>query len=252
MLPVVLCGTFSLFVLATGFLYGGIDVSLATAQIRFSHPLPYDNEIPFIFSEQIQNHAIRKPMVEDWHSSDRPPLQTGLVFAERRYNPEPRQLASQVTGALAQSTWILALWILFTALEIESAAIALVLAACLSSGFVLVNTFFVWPKLFAAALSIGALIPLLVGKQRPLAGQTNLYAILSGSLLAFGLLAHGGAVFAVLGAAVTLLLIRVRIPPRHVAILLAVAFVLYLPWLLYQHFYNPQGNRLLKWHLAGG
>ena len=27
--------------------------------------------------------------------------------------------------------------------------------------------------------------------------------------------------------------------------------MLYLPWLLYQHFMNPPGNRLVKWMLAG-
>ena len=29
------------------------------------------------------------------------------------------------------------------------------------------------------------------------------------------------------------------------------ALVLYAPWLAYQRLYDPPGDRLLKWHLAG-
>lgn len=251
LLPILLSGAFSLFVLAAGFVYGGFEMPLIMPLTRFSHQLLLDNAIPFTFAEGIRNHHIAKPMLGDWHSSDRPPLQTGLVLAQGPYNPEPRQLASQVTGVVAQSTWILALWLFLTALEIDSDVIALILVACLSSGFVLVNTFFVWPKLLAAAYTLGALALLLIEKPRILLGKYKSTALLCGALIAFGMLAHGGTVFALLAAAATLIAFRKGIPPRYATILLGTAFLLYLPWLLYQNFYDPPGNRLLKWHLAG-
>jgi hypothetical protein len=41
-------------------------------------------------------------------------------------------------------------------------------------------------------------------------------------------------------------------PPIRTTIFGALTFLaLYLPWVLYQRFIDPPGNRLLKWHLAG-
>jgi hypothetical protein len=135
---------------------------------------------------------------------------------------------------------------LFTALEIEPNVIAWILASCLTSGFVLINTFFVWPKLLAAAYIIGALALVLAPKTL----QARWVAALGGILVALGLLAHGGSLFAILGAVVSVCILRIRVPLRSVALLLAAAIVLYLPWLWYQKFYDPPGDRLLKLHLG--
>jgi hypothetical protein len=251
LLPTLLSGAFSVFVVEAGFVYGGLETPLATPETRFSHPLPPDNAIPFIFAEGIRNHYISKPLFGQWRSSDRPPLQTGFVVAQGRFNREPRQLASQVTGVLAQSLWILALWILLTALELESPVIALVFAACLTSGFVLVNTFFVWPKLLAAAYAIGALTLLVLGKPRPFVAAGKWSAVLCGALIAFGMLSHGGTIFALIGGLAIVIALRPRIPLKAFAIVLLSAFLIYLPWILYQKYFDPPGDRLLKMHLAG-
>ena len=251
LLPILLSGAFSVFVVEAGFVYGGLETPLAMPGTRFSHPLPPDNAIPFIFAEGIRNHYISKPLFGQWRSSDRPPLQTGLVVAQGRFNPEPKQLASQVTGVLAQSLWILALWILLTALELESRVIALIFAACLTSGFVLVNTFFVWPKLFAAAYAIGALTLLVIGKPRPFVAVGKWPAMLCGALIALGMLSHGGTIFALIGGLAILIALRPSIPLKSIVIVLVSAFLLYLPWMLYQKYFDPPGDRLLKMHLAG-
>ena len=39
--------------------------------------------------------------------------------------------------------------------------------------------------------------------------------------------------------------------PRIGAVSALTFFTAYLPWLLYQKYYEPPGNRLLKMHLAG-
>jgi hypothetical protein len=238
--PIGLSGVFSLLVLCAGFAYGGLDRPYHTAWIRFSHPLPPDNAIPYVFAEAIWTEHIPKPMIGDWHSSDRPPLQSGLVLATWRYHSQDRKLSAAITGTLAQSTWIVGMWVFLTALEVQPLLIAFVLAACMSSGFVLVNTFFVWPKLLAAAFVMGAFTAFL--RRAP---------VLSGICMALALLAHGGSIFAFIGAVPALLILRFRMPLRSVALLIATAVALYLPWLLYQKLYDPPGDRLIKMHLAG-
>jgi hypothetical protein len=39
--------------------------------------------------------------------------------------------------------------------------------------------------------------------------------------------------------------------PRFIAIAALSALIFFVPWAAYQRFYDPPGNRLLKWHLAG-
>lgn len=249
--PILLSGAFSIFVLSAGLMYGRLDFPLQSAAIRFSHALPADNEIPLIFAEGVRNEHVPKIIMGDWHLSDRPPLQAGLVLAQTRYFSLQRDLSAEVVGVIAQSTWILALWIFLTTLEIEPGVIALIFIAGLTSGFVLVNTFFVWPKLLAAAYTLGALALVWKRKARPIAATSTWAAALCGVLVALAMLSHGGAVFAFMGAVVTLLLIGVRIPVKRLAVLLGAALLLYAPWIWYQKFYDPPGDRLLKMHLAG-
>jgi hypothetical protein len=248
--PILLCGTFSVFVLSVGFLYGGMAQPFETAANRFSHPLPTDNQLPWRFAEGLWQNHIPKPLYGDWSSSDRPPLQAGLSLAQERFYSRDRQLTALITGVVAQSTCMLALWLFLLAADIEPAAVMVVLVACLSSGFVLVNTFFTWPKLLAAAYTIGALAVLFNRKAAEVA-KSNWASALCGTLVALALLSHGGAAFAFIGAALTLCALRVRLPVRGIAVLLATALLVYLPWTLYQKCYDPPGDRLLKLHLAG-
>jgi 4-amino-4-deoxy-L-arabinose transferase-like glycosyltransferase len=77
-------------------------------------------------------------------------------------------------------------------------------------------------------------------------------AVLGGSLLAFALLAHGSTAFSILGLALLVFFFRSRlIWSKGIWVSLLSCFFLYLPWTLYQKFYDPPGDRLLKWHLAG-
>jgi hypothetical protein len=66
------------------------------------------------------------------------------------------------------------------------------------------------------------------------------------------MLAHGGVVFAVPAIALMVLL-RPRFFPRIQQIVLSclIFVILMAPWGAYQKFYEPPGNRLVKWHIAG-
>jgi hypothetical protein len=245
----VLCA--SLMVLAAGFAYGGLTSPMSTPRTRFSHQLMGDNALPFIFADQLHAGHVSKPMNGDWHSSDRPPLQTGMVLEQYPFLSRPRDLGYTTLGAVLQSLWIFALWLLLAEFKVERRAIALAVAVPLFSGFVFLNTFFLWPKLFAAAFMLAFAALVLPRNAADRLRDRPLAAVLAGALLAFGLLTHGASVFALLGILAAALIVRIKIPLKRVAIILLACIVLYLPWMLYQKLFDPPGDRLLKWHLAG-
>ena len=116
---------------------------------------------------------------------------------------------------------------------------ALVVVATACTGAMFLNTIYVWPKMLAGTFLLAALLVCLDG------GSIVLVAVLA----TLGLLSHGGIVFSVL--ALVPFALRPRRPSRAVLLALGAAVALYLPWVLYQRFIAPPGDRLLKWMLAG-
>jgi len=249
LVPLALTGAASLLILSTGFMYGGIDAPSTTASKRFSHILPGDNNIPYEFAEALKSGHIPK-LPASWLSSDRPPLQTGLVLSEYTYTSRPRELDYTIISAILQSLWIFAAWLLLTAFDLNPRAVILVLAVCLLSGFVFLNTFYVWPKLLAAAYILAALAIFFTPKYVSLR-NSRIPSMLVGAMLALAMLSHGGSAFAILGIALTMAILRRHVPVRSLLLIAASAAILYTPWMLYQKFCDPPGNRLLKMHLAG-
>lgn len=246
----LLSAAVTLLILSVGFLRGRLDNPTRAAAERFSHPLPGDNVLPYLFAEGLLNGRVPKPLQADWLSSDRPPLQTGCVLAQYVFVFKPRPLGYTVASVMLQSLWIVSAWLLLAAFGIHRRALALTLVVCLFSGFVFLNSFFVWPKLFAATYVIGLFVLLFTSKFQ-LMRRSRRGSILAGVLLALGLLAHGASAFAVLGAACMMLLFHRRMPIANIALLVGTAVVVYAPWICYQKFSDPPGNRLMKWHLAG-
>lgn len=250
-IPTVLTGSAALLVVSTGFLFGGVDNPLETARTRFSHRLQLDNEIPLLLAEGIRNGHVPKPLLRDWRSSDRPPLQTGIVLSQCAYLNRPRELQYTIISVILQSSWIFALWLFLTAFNLNPKLIALTLAVCLLSGFVFLNSFYVWPKLLAAAYMLAASTALLADRFHVAVNKTTFTPLLTGALAALGVLAHGASVFAILGLGLTILALKRQIALKSLLIMAVALFCLYLPWTLYQRLYDPPGDRLLKWHLAG-
>jgi hypothetical protein len=75
--------------------------------------------------------------------------------------------------------------------------------------------------------------------------------VLTGCLAALALLSHGTAAFALIGFAIAVALFWAWPPFKAMLAGAAALLVLYVPWMLYQTFIDPPGNRLIKWHLAG-
>jgi hypothetical protein len=247
--PLALVGAVSLLVVCDGFLYDQLESPFYAAARRFSALLPLDNIVPYVFAEGIRDHHVPRPLFVDFLSSDRPPLQTGLVLSQYAYLNRPRELGYTVQGVILQSLWIFAAWLLLIAFDLNRRAVALALTVCLFSGFVFLNSFYVWPKLLAAAYIIGVLA-LLITPKRGILKNSRIGPVLLGALIALAMLSHGASDFAVIGAALTVAVLRIRIPVKSLLLMAIAAALLYVPWMLYQKFYDPPGDRLTKMHLA--
>jgi hypothetical protein len=240
----------SIFVTSLAFVYGKPQSIQDYSAHRFGPPtLSIDNFIPKILADDIFRGYIPKHFIGDWQSSDRPPLQTGMILWNYAWTHGDRDLPYQVLSVTFQLSCLIGLWAFLDAARVSRKVTMLILVAILFSGFTLLNSFFSWPKLLPMAFLF--IIPAYLFTDRYQTARSDWrVGAAVGAAAALAMLCHGGSAFALSGLAFTLLLLR-RIPSRRFVIAaLAAMFALYLPWTLYQKFYDPPGDRLLRWHLA--
>lgn len=245
-------GTF--FMVFFGFLHGGGFAAVETASFRFStnpSQMASDSFIPLFFSDwMFSGHPGSPPIFEpEWLFSDRPPLQIAYVLTQRPFGWDAETLHYEVLGIVLQQLWIVGLWALLTAARVAARTRALVMVAALVGDVAIANSFYVWPKLLGAAFVLAALALLAVPRERALREQPWLVVLLA-VLAGLALLAHGTSVFGLVPLAAIAL--WQGLPHwRWLAAGAAVLLVLLVPWMAYQQYGNPPGNRLLKWHIAG-
>jgi len=249
--PSMLVATASIFIICLGFLYGKPQITQDYAARRFGPPtLSIDNFLPKILADDVYDHHIPKPMIGDWLSSDRPPLQAGMVLWDYAWVRGNGDLSYQVLGTIFQLTFLAGLWAYLDAAGVSRKAMALVLAAVFFSGFTIFNSFFVWPKLLPVAFLL-IIAAYLLTERYHLVRASRRVGFLVGAAAASAMLCHGGSVFGLLGIALTMLLLH-RVPaPRFLLSAALAATLLYLPWFLYQKYFDPPGDRLAKMYLAG-
>jgi hypothetical protein len=207
-------------------------------------PLPIDAWLPMLFGDMLAQGRLDIPMIGDWLSSDRPPLQAGLYLMVRDTWPQAHGLVYQGISTWAQTLFLLPLAALMDRFAGRWVRTLTLFTLCLSA-LVLVNALFVWPKLLAAAFCLiyyGALFP--AGGMPRRWGHAGIAA-------AMAMLSHGGALFFLVGASLMHLAWYRRASLLMLARTGAVALVAYLPWIAYQRFIDPPGDRLIKWHFAG-
>ena len=251
--PLLLWCLGSVFLVFLGFLHGGAEAPISMASTRFSGQLPSDNDIPNFFTEWffLNSGDPRPPVYGDgWLFSDRPPLQVGYMLSQRGFGWDDNGLNYQLLGVVLQQLWIVALWALLLAARIGRLTRALVMGTALVSGLTLLNGFFVWPKMLPAAMLIGAaaltMTPLWPELRRSLWG-----AALVAVLLGLAMLGHGSSIFGAIPIAV-IAVARGGLPSwRWAGVLLLSGALLMVPWMAYQKYEDPPGNRLTKWMLAG-
>ena len=244
--PLVVLAAASLFSIGLGFLHGGRADPIHMAQRRFVF-VSSDNSLPYLFAKQLEDPHRPLPhmLAGVWQSSDRPPLQTGIYLLEQGVlGRDPQAMHYTTASVILQALWILGVWAFLVAARVDRRAIALVLAATVFSGFAIVNTFYVWPKLLAAGFTMVALALLITDEWRT-ARSKAVAGMAAGLDVGWGMLSHPGTAFVLVGAGLTMLILRRKVSWRFAAAGVAAALVTMVPWSLYQQLYDPPANRLI-------
>lgn len=218
---------------------------------RFRESLPGDNYLSHVFAERLFSAQPLKNPVDEWLSSDRPPLQTGwqlLTWSPGKVLQLDRRSVGGTAAMWFQLLWVAGAYGLLRTFQIAPRRAAGWVAALALTGFFLQNTTFTWPKLASGSFGLGAFALLFLAGAR---GQPRTHAIWAAVFGALAWLAHGGVAFSFLGLLPLLAWRWFRGELRAWPLAAAAFALLAAPWLAYQKFYDPPGTKLLKWHLAG-
>jgi hypothetical protein len=257
--PVVLMFVVAVFYNALLFAHSpDTPVELRAQRHLTAAGLAPDNVLPFLFAHHLYDGTDPRQLLGDWKSSDRPPLQAGVVLVQLPLSSGLGQahLHYQLLATTLQCSWIPAVWALCGLARFSGRATAFALGTAVFSGFFFLDSVFAWPKLLAASLVVLAYV-LLLGRDPPSRPVVALAALGVG----LGLLSHAGVVFTLVPLAVVVAARWSRPRPAGpgpmpgLPALLAtgalVLVVLVAPWSAYKRFYDPPGNKLSKMHLAG-
>jgi hypothetical protein len=218
---------------------------------RYVRPMAGDNALPQYLAENMWSGHASPVLIDGWLSSDRPPLQTGIVLLQRPVAEAiaaSTSLFAQISGIVAQASWVPALWTLCAAIRVRRGTLPVVLVAAGMSGFFLLNSAYVWPKMLAGALTLIAIAAL---EQARRGGWTRRSTVLGMVSACLALLAHTAAAFTLLPAALMYAFGKPRPPARRAAIAIVIAAAMVTPWILYQRLYAPPGNRIMMASIAG-
>lgn len=246
-----------LTVLLTGAFVASAAAMPVTVNDRFRFPLPADNLFPYIFAQHLSNGLYGvgvppAPLDIEWRTSDRPPLQAAITLAAFAVHKGDRQVFYQFVATICQVGWIGVLYALCRTMGLQRRHGRVVLLAAASSVFFYLNSVYGWPKLLSAWLFLFGLT-LVVHTVRE-DGRVSAWILpIAAGAMTLGLLAHAGVAFSVLALPWLAACWRSRrvFPVRSVLAAAMVVLGLMGPWLAYQRFYDPPGNRLLKMHFAG-
>jgi hypothetical protein len=252
-LPLGLWALAALFIVFFGYLHGGTEYPLVAPSFRFSmQPSLFtgDHMIPLFFSDWMfaGSHG-SPPDFYGWLMSDRPPLQIGYVLTQRIFGWDGVGGHYMMLGIGLQQLWVIGMWALMIAAGVSRRTRSLAIVAALVSDVAITNAFFVWPKLLAASFVLAALALLVAPGESPLR-RRPLTIVLLGALVGLAFLSHGTSVFGLIPVAAVALW-RGLPNWRWLGAAVAAMLVLVLPWMAFQHYADPPGDRLLKWSLAG-
>lgn len=256
-----------LTVLLTGSYLASAMALPVTVNNRFRFGLPADNILPYIVAQHLSNGVYGlgvPPIVLDntYRGSDRPPLQAAVTLAAFAVHKGNRELYYQFVATICQMGWIATLYALGRVIGLPPRHRRIVLLAAAGSGFFYVNSIFTWPKLLSTWLFLfGLLLILFIIRERKRAIEEGRGAVspwvlpIAATAMALGLQAHAGVAFSVLALPLIAVCWRpwraFSHPWRSAVAAAALALALMAPWMAYQRFYDPPGDRLLKTHFAG-
>ena len=240
--------TFSTLVVVAAALCRGIaDTSQGiqhTVAVRYWNSV--DNKIPGMFARALQHkQQLRPTLLGGWQGSDRPPIATGLirVLSPLSHSQEPDFFVLVACSSVLIVAVVMLADVLWGS---RNYGIVVSISVFFAPG-IFVNTIYTWPKIIAASLTIAAIALLIQLKSERDTRQP--YLPIAALALILSLLAHGSSVY-VLPA-----FLLVAFSVRGIFLLLTKTLffssLMYLPWYGYQQIWDPPGDRLLYWHLAG-
>lgn len=229
----------------------GSIVNIENTAASLWHNLPIDNAIPRLFADAIcagdDPRNILKSL--EWTSSDRPPLQACFILLYKPLElifPFDKLTFSYISGFVFNLLWIPAVWFFAGLFRCDNKSKTFILLILISTPFFVINSMYTWPKLGAASFIILSLVFLF---KRKIPFNYDYFTSLI--LFCFAWLSHGGVAISIFPLILICFFIK-KVPNTKIIIYcLTLLFVVLLPWILYQKVYDPPGNRLLKWHIAG-
>jgi hypothetical protein len=242
--------------LGLGYL-ASVIASDADINHRFRFPTPPDNSLPLMMAERIAGGAygVGVPpgaLDHDWRGSDRPPVQAAIALATLPLHLGDFGFFYQFVATWCQMGWVAAIYALGRTIALPRRYLQFAMIAAATSPFFFFNSVYTWPKLLSAWLCVTGLA-IILHVLREADGPSRAQPIVGAGAITLGLLAHGGSAFSMLA----LPLLGVwwkpwRVIGRTTALAAAVTCIVILsPWVAYQRFYDPPGNRLFKLHFAG-
>jgi hypothetical protein len=241
------CSFSTLVAVAAALCRGIADTSQGiqhTVAVRYWNSV--DNKIPGMFARALQHkQQLRPTLLDGWQGSDRPPIATGLV---RVMSPLSHSQEPDFFILVACSSVLIVAVVMLAEVLWDSRNLGIVVSmSVFFAPGIFVNTVYTWPKIIAASLTIVAIALLIQLKNEQDSSQP--YLPLAAVALVLSLLAHGSSVFVV--PAFLLIALSVRGIFFLLTKTLFFSALLYVPWYAYQKIWDPPGDRLLYWHLAG-
>lgn len=250
-LPLVVGLLVSVLIWSSGLLETMGQNTYNISKYRFWGIITPDSRIPHVFAHNVYFDLFYSPMIIDWLSSDRPPLQTSIYLLQRPFLTS-QFLQYHTLGVILQSFIFIGATYMIQRIIRSKLLFVGGLSMIIFCGLTLQNGFYVWPKLLAGAM-LFFLFALVFGFNSKSLSKTQETTrwILVGTFAVFSMLAHGASFFPLLGMIVVFLCYK-KYPLWKYWILAGATFaVIYTPWLAYQKLYDPPGNRLIKWHIGG-
>lgn len=161
-------------------------------------------------------------------------------------HPSIKELLAFILGLNCNVLWVFGLYAFMKAVGFKSKKCLVILISIGLLGPVFVNTVYVWPKFLAASLSLCA-FSVLIDKQI----QPSTALVLAALLSVLSLLSHGAAIFGLIALLPLVFMRKDLLNIRIILVSLSLAILFISPWIFYQKFFDPPGDRLTKWHLAG-
>lgn len=253
LVPAALVLTATYAVVGLAFLYGGGSDPLLATAARYFPSMPPDNQIGLIFADALAARArpIPDPLYDVWQASSRTPLLAALMLGFRSVVPGSASPAGyEAFATTLQVLLIGAAWLVLRYVGL-SRRIAAFTTLCLAvSGPFIINSTFVWPKLFAAT---GLLLIVGIAFSEHWSGWRS--SAVAGGMVGLGAaasyLVHEGVMLALLAIVLTLVVTR-RLPSVRFLVAAAAAWVLLVAgWWVFQWGLYPPGDQVLHFQLAG-